>query len=164
MSSGAVALCKHFERGGYSSDASKGRELHPFWKLPVGSNENKSKIAEEILEEMLSDAVWRNVMLLHVGVAVYEIRNGRGYRMRWTLGIEDEDEMDGARRPSKRRGERDVKHEEGARNDNEISEVEEDATIDDANRKWRIVQTAFRGFLEPIEDLDHELDGTQASK
>jgi hypothetical protein len=163
MSSGAVALCKHFERGGYSSDATKGREMHPFWKLPVGSNENKSLIAEEILEEMLSGAVWRNVMLLHQGVAVYEVRNGRGYGMRWTLDIQEQgagkgEEEAGARSPSKRCGERDVKHEEGARNDHEIVELEV-ATIDDANKNWKITKMTFRGLLEPIEGLDHELDG-----
>jgi hypothetical protein len=122
MSSGAVALCKHFERGGYSADASKGRELHPFWKLPVGSNENKSAIAEEILEDMLREAVWRNVVWLHEGVAVYEARNARGYGMRWTLDV--------------------------------------DGSAD--GEEWKISRTTFRGFLEPIEGLHHELDGAQA--
>lgn len=138
MSSGAVALCKHFERGGYSSDPSKGRNLHPYWKLPERSNENKSLIAEEILEEMLGDAVWRNVMLLHPGVAVYEVRNGRGYGMRWTLDVEGE-EGEGVEK-----GQKYVMYGQG--------------TTTDTDRKWNLRKVTFRGFLEPIEGLDHELD------
>lgn len=129
MSSGAVALCKHFERGGCSADSSKGRDLHPFWKLPVGSNENKSGIAGEIFQEMLSSAVWRNVIWLHERVAVYEIRNARGYGMRWTLDIEGE----------------------------AAGELKHDGDEED----WRILKTTFRGFLEPIEGLNHELEGEQ---
>jgi hypothetical protein len=128
MSSGAVALCKHFERGGCSADPTKGRGLHPFWKMPVGSNENKSSIAEAILEEMLSSAVWRNVIWLHEGVAVYEIRNVKGYGMRWTL---------------------DVYNEATAKANPESHE----------EKVWKISKTTFRGFLEPIEGLDYELDG-----
>lgn len=127
MSSGAVALCKHFERGGYSSDPSKSKDLHPFWKLPVGSNESKSAIAVGILEEMLSDAVWRNVIWLHEGVAVYEIRNLKGYGMRWTLDIEERSS--------------EMTDQEGCR-----------------EKGWSISKTTFRGFLEPIAGLDHELD------
>jgi hypothetical protein len=130
MSSGAVALCKHFERGGCSADPTKGRGLHPFWKMPVGSNENKSSIAEAILEEMLSSAVWRNVIWLHEGVAVYEIRNVKGYGMRWTL---------------------DVYNEATAKANPESHE----------EKVWKISKTTFRGFLEPIEGLDYELDGPQ---
>jgi len=29
-------------------------------------------------------------------------------------------------------------------------------------KKWKISKTTFRGFLEPIEGLDHELDGPEA--
>ena len=127
-SAGNVALCKHFERNGASSEHSK---PHPFWTLPVGNDGNKNAIASRILEEMLDGAQWRNVMLLHRGVAVYEIRNGEGYGMRWTLDVEEvegekvgmeEDELDGSKR---------MKDE-------------------DAEKEWSIVKASFRGFLEPI--------------
>lgn len=111
MSSGAVALCKHFERGGASSE--HGRP-HPFWPLPKGSNENKTAVASKVLEDMLNDTQWKNVMLLHPGVAVYEIRNSGGYGMRWTLQIAENTE----------------------------------------NKTCEILKTTFRGFLEPIEDIE----------
>ncbi|KEF54132.1 uncharacterized protein A1O9_09927, partial [Exophiala aquamarina CBS 119918] len=38
MLSGTIALCKHFERGGASSE--HGRH-HPLWTLPTGSDEKK---------------------------------------------------------------------------------------------------------------------------
>ncbi|CAJ2509670.1 Uu.00g146960.m01.CDS01 [Anthostomella pinea] len=136
MSSGAIALCKHFERGGGSSE--HGRP-HPFWTLPRGSNEAKTAMAAEALERMLGEAVWRNVMLLHAGVAVYEIRNPRGWGMLWTLEVE-------ARR---RRG-------RGHRGDIGGGERERDGD-DDAVRDWVIRKTAFRGFVEPIEEMDHEI-------
>ncbi|KAJ9503401.1 hypothetical protein LTR99_006734 [Exophiala xenobiotica] len=125
MSSGAVALCKHFERGGASSE--HGRH-HPFWTLPTGSNEDKTNIASRILEDILAHAIWKNVMLLHHGVAVYEMRNGLGYGMRWTLDLE-------VKFPSE----------------------ETDEKKDDLDKEWTVVRTTFRGCLEPIADLDHEL-------
>ncbi|KAL2419231.1 hypothetical protein ABEF95_004703 [Exophiala dermatitidis] len=137
MSSGAVALCKHFERGGASSE--HGRP-HPFWTKPVGSNENKTEIARGILEQMLSEAVWKNVMLLHHGVAVYEIRNSRGYGMRWTLDI-DEDRGNWT----------DEEGDDGSTNSKSIP------IKDDHEKNWIISKTTFRGFLEPIAGLDHEL-------
>jgi len=141
MSAGAVALCKHFERGGASSE--HGRP-HPFWTLPAGSNEEKTKTAARVLEDILADAEWRNVMLLHQGVAVYEIRNARGYGMRWTLDIlpkEDEEKhkiesVDKASPPQRE---------------------ESDHLENDWERTWEIQRTTFRGFLEPIAELDHEL-------
>lgn len=131
MSSGAVALCKHFERGGASSEHGR---AHPFWTLPIGSNENKTEVASQILEEMLAQTVWRNVMLLHHGVAVYEIRNSRGYGMRWTLDIK---EVNAA-----------VETEEHARSSEEK---------DDLGKDWETTSTTFRGFLEPIAGMDHEI-------
>lgn len=138
MSSGAVALCKHFERGGASSE--HGRS-HPFWTLPVGSNENKTDIARRILDEMMLQAVWKNVMLLHHGVAVYEIRNSRGYGMRWTLDIEEEREA----------GE-------------DETEVDSDPVESDHEKDWVITKTTFRGFLEPIAGLNHELPCQKGEK
>jgi hypothetical protein len=77
---------------------------------------------------MLAQAIWKNVMLLHHGVAVYEMRNSLGYGMRWTLDLE-------VNFPSE----------------------ETDEKKDDLDKGWTIVRTTFRGFLEPIADLDDEL-------
>jgi hypothetical protein len=128
MSSGAVALCKHFERGGASSE--HGRP-HPFWTLPKGSNEEKTAVAEGILERMLREAIWKNVMMLHRGVAVYEIRNGGGYGMRWTLELQKQESSDG-------------EDSQSTVVDREVESREEDA------EGWTIKKTTFRGFLEPI--------------
>lgn len=139
MSSGAVALCKHFERGGSSSSAERNQH-HPFWKLPTGSNENKTETARQILDDMLADAPWRNVMLLHRGVAVYEVRNQLGYGMRWTLDIIEE-EIAGTRVETR-----------------EMQIEQADTGSQGLNQEWKIVRTTFRGFLEPIAGMDHELD------
>jgi len=125
MSSGAVALCKHFERGGASSEHDR---PHPFWTLPTGSNEHKTEVASEILDGMLAQAVRKNVMLLHQGVAVYEIRNSSGYGMRWTLDITE----------------------------NHHTNNKQGQVVDDTE-DWVITRTTFRGFLEPIVGMDHEL-------
>ncbi|KIV94897.1 hypothetical protein PV10_02618 [Exophiala mesophila] len=138
MSAGAVALCKHFERCGSSAEHN---QPHPFWKLPTGSNENKTETARQILDDMLARAPWRNVMLLHRGVAVYEIRNRLGYGMRWTLDIVEEDEIGEKRTEMERR---------------EMLDGQPDA--EDLDKEWRIVKTTFRGFLEPIAAMDHELE------
>lgn len=142
MSSGAVALCKHFERGGSSSE--HGRP-HQFWTMPVGSNENKTRIASQILEKMVSEAVWKNVMLLHHGVAVYEIRNSLGYGMRWTLELREVTAEDS----------QDVQISQGG--------VGRDVK-DDFEKDWEITMTTFRGFLEPIAGLDHELDLAESGR
>ncbi|KIX99010.1 uncharacterized protein Z520_05471 [Fonsecaea multimorphosa CBS 102226] len=151
MSSGAVALCKHFERGGASSE--HGRP-HSFWTLPAGSNENKTEIARGILENMLVHAVWRNVMLLHHGVAVYEIRNAWGYGMRWTLDIEEKKE--------------DKQADVGIPIDIQTTTASLDTPNqgedeDDFHKDWIITRTTFRGFLEPIAGMDHELPGQGVS-
>ncbi len=145
MSSGAVALCKHFERGGASSERGL---AHPFWTLPKGSNENKTEMASQILEQMLADTVWKNVMLLHTGLAVYEIRNAKGFGMRWTLDIkekEDIGQIDGAAEGT------DEAFSNSARQHYEEK--------DDFEKDWDITRTTFRGFLEPIARMDHELEG-----
>jgi hypothetical protein len=174
MSSGAVALTKHFERNpvpeshprvhnksGTPVTANKGAssggqdtykagkrldgEGHPFWDLPTGSNENKTRMAETILNTMLQNVRWRNMMHLHEGVAVYEIRNARGFGMRWTLGLE---------------------HENGGDNAQDDAAVltsgqppPEDA--DNIMVGWKITKVTFRGFLEPIAGLDHELPSSE---
>ncbi len=126
MSSGAVALCKHFERGGASSERGK---PHPFWTLPTGSNEEKTAAAASILERMLEDARWRNMMMLHMGIVVYEVRNGKGYGMRWTLELEKSIENGHSTRGAEQ-----------------------------APEDWQIKSITFRGFLEPIVGIDHEAE------
>lgn len=213
MSAGAVALCKHFERGGASSE--HGRP-HPFWVLPTGGNENKSAIAGGVLEDMLTQAVWRNVLLVHAGVAVYEVRNGRGWGMRWSLEVQEagedlegDEEHAGGDEQDSTGNDRGRAREDGDRKDggeedrggdvdeddqmgttetgeddnegnyeNEKDQkegglIEEDkkGEIDgdkhgngeqagddcDVDTNWVIIKTTFRGFLEPIKNLDHEL-------
>ncbi|KAK5075867.1 hypothetical protein LTR70_005518 [Exophiala xenobiotica] len=137
-SSGAVALCKHFERGGASSEHGK---AHPFWPLPTGSNDNKTKLAAATMDKMLNDIAWKNVMLLHPGVAVYEIRNSLGYGMRWTLDVEDDTSKIEDLSPS-----------------NMVPTTEESGVAgENAEKKRTITKVSFRGFLEPIIGMDDEL-------
>jgi hypothetical protein len=137
MSSGAIALCKHFERGGASSE--HGRP-HPFWTLPAGSNQKKDEIANAHLEAMMYSVEWKNVMLLHRGVAVYEIRNKLGFGMRWTLDVEESKNGTTLGQPAT------------------VKEGEVDDTDPTDKRKTYIInKTKFRGFVEPVIDLDHEL-------
>lgn len=136
-SSGAVALCKHFERGGASSEHGK---AHPFWPLPTGSNDNKTRLAAETLEKMLEDLAWKNVMLLHPGVAVYEVRNSSGYGMRWTLELEEN--------PSRSQGPLPL--------DSSTAE-EHHRDSEDATKDWTLKRVLFRGFLEPIIGMDDQL-------
>jgi hypothetical protein len=137
MSSGAIALCKHFERGGASSEHGR---LHPFWTLPVGSNHKKDEIANSHLETMMTSIEWKNVMLLHRGVAVYEIRNKLGYGMRWTLDVEE------------------------AKDATNLEQLEtvgvgeiDDSASSHKKKTYNIKRTTFRGFVEPVLGLDHEL-------
>ena len=122
--------------------------MHPFWKLPIGSNENKSAIAEEILDDMLANAVWRNVIWLHEGVAVYEVRNAKAYGMRWTLEVSKTTQT----------------NEGGEHVADETKKAVAGQGGDESRKTWRIQNTTFRGFLEPIEGLDHELDRVQPPK
>ena len=145
MSSGAVALCKHFERGGASSERGI---AHPFWTLPKGSNENKTEIAGQMLEQMLAEAVWKNVMLLHPGLAVYEIRNPQGFGMRWTLDIEEKEDNTGI---DTDKPEEPASH--GARS--------QDKDKDEFEKDFHITKINFRGFLEPIAGMDYELDAQE---
>ncbi|KAF2714792.1 hypothetical protein K504DRAFT_456989 [Pleomassaria siparia CBS 279.74] len=136
MTSGAIALCKHFERGGASSE--HGRP-HPYWTLPVGSNQKKDEIAASILQTMLATITWQNVMLLHRNVAVYEIRNKLGYGMRWTLEIE--------------------RNEDPGTEQADLAEGKEgvDLVLEEKRRSYKINKTTFRGFVEPMLNLNHEL-------
>lgn len=79
LSVGARALCKHYVR------KREGHDKHPFWKLPRGSETEKSIMAMEHLQDMLDTAVWKNLYMLNNTVKVYEIRNSAGYGMRWQV-------------------------------------------------------------------------------
>ncbi|ETN46528.1 uncharacterized protein HMPREF1541_00713 [Cyphellophora europaea CBS 101466] len=128
-------------------------EVHPYWAVPRGSNEEKTRVAGEMLERVLREARWRNVMLLHEGVAVYEVRVGRGWGMRWTLSLGRGSESECGRGI----GGGAVLDREGEM----AKEAEVDGTRDgdDADMEgWKIEKVTFRGFLEPIAGLDHELD------
>ncbi|KAK7965752.1 uncharacterized protein PG986_000029 [Apiospora aurea] len=176
MSAGAVALCKHFERGGASSE--HGRP-HPFWPWPKGSNEHKTELAAGVLEDVLGNVRWENVLMLHSYVAIYEVRNSRGFGLRWTLNLEgkggesdstpssdvqpatsastvnnkdggmpatmtDDKVPSGAAAADKGLGGEDGKEDE-----------KEKAAP--ASSALRISKVVFRGFVEPILNLDHEL-------
>jgi len=136
-SSGAVALCKHFERGGASSEHGKS---HPFWPLPNGGNDHKTKLAAQTLEKLLNDLAWKNVMLLHPGVAVYEIRNSLGYGMRWTLELEEN-----------------ISTNQEPTTDGPSPASESSHSSRDAEKDWVVRKISFRGFLEPIIGMDDEL-------
>ena len=144
---GEVSLDGHGGVGKRAVPAKRGNEgePHPYWPVPRGSNENKSRVAEGVLEKMLQECVWRNVMLLHKGVAVYEVRMGRGWGMRWTLDVV-RGGGEGEERDWEERGD-EAREVEGGGQDNEVQA-----------EGWRIIKTTFRGFLEPIEGLDHEID------
>ncbi|KAF2791895.1 hypothetical protein K505DRAFT_326521 [Melanomma pulvis-pyrius CBS 109.77] len=145
MSSGAIALCKHFERGGASSE--HGRP-HPFWTLPVGSNQKKDEIANSILQSMLNNIAWKNVMLLHRNVAVYEIRNKLGYGMRWTLDVEEVKDTISSEKTSEQSSEQ-----FGVVDGIEVA----DTILEEKRKTYNINKTTFRGFVEPIIGLDCEL-------
>lgn len=142
MSAGAVALCKHFERGGSSAEHGI---AHPYWPLPVGSNPNKDKIASSVLQKMLETVAWRNIMMLHKGVAVYELRNSLGYGMRWTLELDKARGRDNQDTAEPQDREPDDKQTESAGTVKKI--------IDEADEAYNIRKISFRGFLEPIEGL-----------
>lgn len=117
LSVGARALCKHYER------RQSTEEVHPFWSLPTGSEANKTEMANNVLNSIMREACWRNVLLLHPGVAVYEIRISAGYGMRWTLELDPDMNM------------HDI-------------EMQRDDT-DSSQTTTFIRRVSFRGFLEP---------------
>ncbi|KAK8067379.1 hypothetical protein PG997_014126 [Apiospora hydei] len=162
MSAGAVALCKHFERGGASSE--HGRP-HPFWPWPKGSNEHKTELAAGVLENVLGNVRWENVLMLHSYVAIYEVRNSRGFGLRWTLNLEGK----GARATRHRRLTSSPQRQHqmtrflpgrGAADKGlggEDGKEDEKEKVAPAASALRISKVAFRGFVEPILNLDHEL-------
>lgn len=89
---GARALCKHYER------RQSVNVEHPFWVLPIGSEDSKSETARKVLDSLMNDACWQNVLLLHPGVAVYEMRMAMGYGLRWTLELDSGESTHSIRR------------------------------------------------------------------
>lgn len=81
-------------------------------------------------------------MMLHMGVVVYELRNGKGYGMRWTLDLERRDATEAVN-----------SHQEASQRSEQSAAGPEVAPED-----WQIIRTTFRGFLEPVADMDHELE------
>lgn len=137
-------------------------EKHPYWEEPRGSNAEKDAIAVGVLERVLREARWRNVLLLREGVAVYEVRVGRGWGMRWGLELIREEGAEGS---EKEEGDgEEVKGAEvgaGEAVGGEIvdgGDVENGGMVEGDVPGWRVGKITFRGFLEPIAGLDHELD------
>jgi len=42
-----------------------------------------------VLDTVLDNVRWENMLMLHSWVAIYEVRNSRGFGLRWTLNLED---------------------------------------------------------------------------
>ena len=74
LSCGARALSKHCHRDSTSQ----------WWGTSTGSESNKNEHANQVLEKILSDAVWINIHLLPHDVKVLEVRNELGYGARWS--------------------------------------------------------------------------------
>ena len=74
LSCGARALSKHCHRDSTSQ----------WWGISTGSKSNKNKHANEVLDKILTDAVWINIHLLPHDVKVLEVRNQLGYGARWS--------------------------------------------------------------------------------
>jgi len=67
---------KHSERGS------------KFWGVMKGTEEQQNNKANEILQKMLDDCVWINIHFLPHSIQIIELRNNRGYGMRWQIGGE----------------------------------------------------------------------------
>ncbi|KAK6855549.1 hypothetical protein PG995_007700 [Apiospora arundinis] len=182
MSAGAVALCKHFERGGASSE--HGRP-HPFWPLPKGSNEHKTELAAGVLDTVLDNVRWGNVLMLHSWVAIYEVRNSRGFGLRWTLNLEGKGDnsdttssspssSDDLGRPAAAAAttttaatDNDTATTPAAMTDDKVVPGAGEAAVGNSVKEGeereaptpglRISSVVFRGFVEPILNMDHEL-------
>lgn len=91
--------------------------------LPTGSETSKTDVAKKVFASIVQDSCWRNVLLLHPGLAVYEMRIAAGYGLRWTLDLDHDKSMDS----------------DQACHDN-CKTLETSASIH---------KVTFRGFLEP---------------
>ncbi len=74
LSCGARALSKHCHRDSTSQ----------WWGTSTGSESNKNEHANQVLDKILTDAVWINIHLLPHDVKVLEVRNQLGYGARWS--------------------------------------------------------------------------------
>lgn len=169
-----ATLTEHFERGGASSE--HGRP-HPFWPWPKGSNEHKTELAAGVLETVLGNVRWENVLMLHSYVAIYEVRNSRGFGLRWTLNLEGESKGVAATPTPPSDPQLAAETTTAASNDNVPAMTEdkvpsgaataaekgpgegeeESKEKETAASALRISRVVFRGFVEPILNLDHEL-------
>ena len=102
-------------------------------------------------------------MMLHQGVAVYEVRNRLGYGMRWTLELQRDSQGSGDM--SKVDAEGDVNEQEnrcqgrsGTPDQAAIRSEHSAGESEGVLEGWSIKKTTFRGFLEPIAEMDHELE------
>ena len=74
LSCGARALSKHCHRDSTSQ----------WWGSSTGSESSKNEHASQVLEKIISNAVWINIHLLPHDVKVLEVRNELGYGARWS--------------------------------------------------------------------------------
>ena len=72
---GARALTKHSHRSITDN----------FWPDQNGKEQEKNEKANKILEKILENCVWINIHGLPHNVAILEIRNEKGYGMRWEI-------------------------------------------------------------------------------
>lgn len=72
---GARAFSKHCVR---SADG--------WWGHVRGNDDAKNRVALQKLEEILDDAVWKNVHSIPHAHVTMEVRNARGFGARWTVG------------------------------------------------------------------------------
>ncbi|KAJ3356645.1 hypothetical protein HDU83_000507 [Entophlyctis luteolus] len=121
LSTGARALCKHYERNtpffkadvggdaGVEKSPPKSRvhangTIHPFWTKPTGSDTEKNSIARAHLDALL-DLVetndlyrcWKNIHQIHPhDTTIFEARETAAlYGMRWTLEFDGAAGLDG---------------------------------------------------------------------
>ena len=72
---GAKALCKHSHRS----------ITDPFWPGQGGKEKDKNDNAEKMLHLFLNECVWINIHLLPHQLVIIELRNDKGYGIRWQV-------------------------------------------------------------------------------
>ena len=76
---GARALTKHSHRS----------VTENFWPDQNGKELEKNEKANKILAQILNECVWINIHGLPQNVGIIEIRNEKGYGMRWEISEEN---------------------------------------------------------------------------
>ena len=77
LTNGSRALCKHHGR----------LKNHPHWQDPRGSPAEINKIAERHLDDVIKNAVWKNMFYLHIDTIILELRLSSGHGMRWRVHV-----------------------------------------------------------------------------